>query len=297
LFLYDRKQLELQSKPLLEALPKISHITPFPDDLESETDLSSWRQLFKKRKLWAEYILSHTEGLAQKIRETDAATKVMQRSVHVAFSNLETHSVGLGNSLAKLREWADGVMDDRVNLLAKWEPAVKQLLRIPVHDEFKRYGGDEKASRKVNVLADFFDVKEVQTAAATSGILAQRFEKDVNELGATIEDICSRTLNLKTAIQRGAKAALNVEDQLGGLLEEVDVLVNKIRTDNEYARGLQGPKSASAASKRAYASTTDYLPGLTAVAIDIGKLLTATCEQKVYLPRNTLSTETKLWYI
>ncbi|KAF8542471.1 autophagy-related protein 11-domain-containing protein [Trichophaea hybrida] len=211
----------------------------------------------------AEYILSQTEGLAQKIRETDAATKVMQRSVNVAFTNLETHSVGLGNSLAKLREWGDGVMDEREKVLAKWEPAVKQLLRIPVHDEFKRYGGDEKVSRKVNVLADFFEVKEVQTAAATSGILAQR------------------TLNLKTAIQRGgAKAALNVDDQLTGLLEEVDVLVNKIRTDNEYARNLQGPKSASAASKRAYASTTDYLPGLTAVAVDIGKLLAATTEQK-----------------
>jgi autophagy-related protein 11 len=181
-------------------------------------------------------------------------------------------------------------MDEREKVLAKWEPAVKQLLRIPVHDEFKRYGGDEKVSRKVNVLADFFEVKEVQTAAATSGILAQRFEKDVNELGATIEDICSRTLNLKTAIQRGgAKAALNVDDQLAGLLEEVDVLVNKIRTDNEYARNLQGPKSASAASKRAYASTTDYLPGLTAVAVDIGKLLTATTEQKVQLLRNALT--------
>ena len=244
--------------------------------------MSSWRLLFKKRKAWAEFVLAHAERLMQRIRETDAATKTTQRSVTVAFSNLETHSVGLGDKLAKLREWADGVMDDREKALNGWEPTVRQLLRIPVHEEFKKYGMDEKGSRKVNCLSDFFDIKEVQIAAVTAGTLAQRFEREIHELGNNIEDICSMTVNLKTAIQQsGNKAPLDVEEQLSGLLEEVSLLVNKIRTDNEYARTLQGPKSASAASKRAYASTTDYLPGLTAVAADFGKLLIAVCERKV----------------
>jgi autophagy-related protein 11 len=266
-----------------DPLPKIPSVTPFPDDLESETDMVSWRLLFKKRKQWAEYILSHAEGLTQKIEEADAATKITRRSVTVAFQNLETHSAGLGNSLAKLRKWAEGVVEDRDKVLASWEPAVKQLLRIPVHDEFKKFGEDQdQAGKKFNVLASFIDVKEVQQAAATSAILAERFEKDVKDLGNTIEDICSRTGRLKMAVQQGAaQASVNTGEQLGGLLEEASILVEKIQTDNEYARGLQGPKSASAASKRAFASTTEYLPGLVAVASDIGRLYTTTIERKV----------------
>jgi autophagy-related protein 11 len=242
--------------------------------------MASWRLLFKKRKQWAEYILSHAQDLAQKIRDTDIATKTMQRAVAVAFSNLETHTHGLGDSLTKLREWADGIMDERERVLANWEPTVRLLLRIPVHEEFKRYG-DEKRNRKVEVLSDFFDIKEVQTAAATAEILVQRFEKDVHALGQTIEGICHRTGDLKAAIQQSGAKSMNTEDQLQGLLEEVDILVNKVKTDNEYARTLQGPKSASAASKRAYASTSDYLPGLTELAIDLGKLLVSTYERKV----------------
>jgi autophagy-related protein 11 len=283
LFLFDRRQLEVNSKPLLEAVPKIPTVAPFPDDLESETDMASWRQLFKKRKQWAEYILSHAGDMAQRIRETDAATKVMQRSVSVAFSNLETHTRGLGDSLTKLREWADGIMDERERVLTGWEPTLRLLLRISVHEELKKYG-DEKGNRKVEVLSDFFDVKEVQTAAATAEILVQRFEKDVHNLGITIEGICSRTVSLKAAIQQSGAKMQGTEEQLAGLLEEVDILARKVRTDNEYARTLQGPKSASAASKRAYASTTDYLPGLTELAIDIGKLLVATYDKKVWLP-------------
>lgn len=279
LFLFDRKQLEISSNPPVDPVPKIPTVVPFPDDLESETDMASWRMLFKKRKQWAEYVLSHAQDLTLTIRETDAATKVMQRSVSVAFSNLDTHTRGLGDSLTKLREWADGIMDERERVLTNWEPTVRMLLRIAVHDEFKKYG-DQKGNRKVEVLSDFFDIKEVQTAAATADILGQRFEKDVHDLGITIEGICNRTLELKAAIQQNNARTLNTEEQLEGLLEEVDILVNKIRTDNEYARTLQGPKSASAASKRAYASTTDYLPGLTELAIDIGKLLVATYERK-----------------
>ncbi len=53
--------------------------------------------------------------------------------------------------------------------------------------------------------------------------------------------------------------------------------------DNEYVRGLQGAKSVSTASKRAYASTVEYLPGLIAVINDIGKLLQTAVERKVGL--------------
>lgn len=248
--------------------------------------MSSWRLLFKKRKLWAEGVLVTSQTLAGRIRDADAAAKVMQRAVAVAFSNLESHSTNLGGSLTKLREWADRVIDEREKLLAGWEPAVRQLLRIPVLEEFRRFG-DGPGGRGVEVLAGFFDVKEVQGAAAVSAITAQRFEKDVRELGDTIEDICTRTLNLKTSIQQGAdrlKGYSNVEEQLANLLEEVDVFVAKVRADNEFARGLQGPKSASMASKRAYTSTSDYLPNLTAVAMDLGKLLAVACERKVRFP-------------
>lgn len=45
-------------------------------------------------------------------------------------------------------------------------------------------------------------------------------------------------------------------------------------------RGLQGPKSASVASKRAYASTTEYLPGLVRSINEVSKLYQTTVEDK-----------------
>ncbi|KAI5788408.1 autophagy-related protein 11-domain-containing protein [Geopyxis carbonaria] len=283
IFIYDRKQLELSSHPILESTPKLPSISPFPNDIESETDMNSWRLLFKKRKQWAEQLLVQSEVVARHIRETETATRIIQRSVTVAYTNLETHTSGLAGSLSKMREWATTVMNDRETLLVNWEPAVKKLLRIPVHDDFKKYAPEGRAppNKKVSVLADFFEVKEVQTTAATSRILADRFEKDVNELNTRIHNICTRSDQLKLDIQQiGTKSDGNIEGELAALQEDIDILVNKVRTDYEYTRSLQGAKSASAASKRAYASTTDYLPGLTAVFTDMCKLYLQALESK-----------------
>lgn len=248
--------------------------SPFPDNLDSETELSSWRTLFKKRLSWSESVLSHAGTLAAQISDADTAVATIQRGVHVAFTNLERHSSGLQDSLGKLREWAEGVLVEQDRVLREWEPGVKRLTRIPVHEELRRYG------EGVKVLADFFDVKVVQGAAETSGGLAERFERDVVELGGTIEDIGRRTKELKGEIQ-GVRSA-GVGETLKMLMGEIDVLVKKVRTDYDYVLTLQGPKSISTASKRAYASTTDYLPGLVNAVTDVGRLLQQAVQQKVW---------------
>lgn len=51
--------------------------------------------------------------------------------------------------------------------------------------------------------------------------------------------------------------------------------------DYEYVQSLQGPKSVSTASKRAYASTTEYLPGLVNIVNDMGRLSQMAIKQKV----------------
>lgn len=122
--------------------------------------------------------------------------------MQIAFSNLESHSAGLQNSLVKLREWAEGVLVQRDQVFQEWEPAIKRLVRITVHDEVKKFAPDESKDRKISTLVDFFDVKRVQTAAATAKTLAQHFEKEVVDLGGTIEEICSRTTELKSDIQK-----------------------------------------------------------------------------------------------
>jgi autophagy-related protein 11 len=202
LYLFDRRLLDASSSPPTELVPRLQTPSPFPDNLESETELSSWRTLFKKRLAWSESVLSHAQNLATTISDTDASTNVIQRSVQIAFSNLESHSVGLQNSLVKLRQWAEGVLVQRDEVFQEWEPAIKRLVRITVHDEIKKYGPDETKDRKMTTLVDFFEVKKVQTAAATAKTLAQQFEKEVVDLGGTIGEICSRTSELKGDIQK-----------------------------------------------------------------------------------------------
>lgn len=159
-----------------------------------------------------------------------------------------------------------------------------RLTRIPVHEELRKYGltGDGESHREVKVLSDFFDVKAVQIAAGEAVASSQKFERDVVGLGSTIEDVVEQTTALKAEIQkaRNAKSG-DVEETLKMLLAEIDVVVKKVRTDHEYVYSLQGPKAISTASKRAYASTTEYLPGLVNTVTDIGRLLQQVVQHKV----------------
>lgn len=159
-----------------------------------------------------------------------------------------------------------------------------RLTRIPVHEELRKYGltDDGESHREVKVLSDFFDVKAVQIAAGEAVASSQKFERDVVELGRTIEDVVEQTTALKAEIQkaRNAKSG-DVEETLKMLLAEIDVVVKKVRTDHEYVYSLQGPKAISTASKRAYASTTEYLPGLVNTVTDIGRLLQQVVQHKV----------------
>lgn len=181
-------------------------------------------------------------------------------------------------------------------MLREWEPSVARLTRVPVHEELRKYGlggGEEEHQREAKVLSDFFDVKAVQIAAAEAEASAQKFEKDVRELAGTIEDVVGRTTDLKSEIQRSQNARLNdVPETLKMLLGEIDVIVRKVRTDYEYVLSLQGPKAISTASKRAYASTTEFLPGLGNAVTDVGRLLQQAVQQKVppslVLPHHSL---------
>lgn len=168
-------------------------------------------------------------------------------------------------------------------MLQEWEPSVGRLTRIPVHEELRRYAGvEEGQQREVRVLSDFFDIKTVQVAATEAETSAQRFEKDVIELGGTIEDVVKKTMDLKNEIQKSRNVNQGeVAEALKALLADIDVVVRKVRTDYEYVLSLQGPKAIPTASKRAYASTTEYLPGLISTVTDVGRLLQQVVQQKV----------------
>ncbi|KAL7270136.1 hypothetical protein RUND412_007165 [Rhizina undulata] len=281
LFVFDRRLLDASASVPVEPTPKIQTPTPFPDSIDSETEMSSWRSLFKKRLTWSESVLQYSQNLVAQITETDITTRHIQRGVQVAFSNLESHTLGLTNSVKRLKNWADRVLSDQEVVLREWEPGVKRLVRIPVHEELKGYGQKEGGG-KLAVLADFFDTRDVQVAAANSSALARRFEKEITDLGDTIDEICGRTKELKADIQQTRMN--NIEQTLKMLIEEIDVLVKKVRTDYDYVRELHGPKAVSTASKRAYASTTEYLPGLTNIINDVSRLYQQTVQQK-----NTMS--------
>ncbi|KAI5838608.1 autophagy-related protein 11-domain-containing protein [Morchella snyderi] len=277
LYLFDRRHLTHPfPPPPTSPIPRVQIPTPFPTNLDSETELSSWRSLFKKRLSWSESVLSHAQMLAQQIAEDDSATGVIRQAVKVAFSNLEYHSGTLNSSLGKLRDWAEGVLVDQDRVLAEWEDGVGVLTRLPVHPELRRYhqtGLEEEQEAKV--LADFFTIKDVQIAASTLSNLSQKFEKDVIELSETIEDIVGQTQVLKGEIQREKELAERggVAENCKMLIGEIEVLVKKVKTDYDYVLTLQGPRAISTASKRAYASTTEYLPGLVSVVGDVGRVL------------------------
>ncbi|TGZ85671.1 hypothetical protein EX30DRAFT_30116 [Ascodesmis nigricans] len=280
IFVYDRRQLEITSTPIIDPLPKIANLTPFPDDLESDTDIASWRTLFKNRKAWAEYAQSQAESLAQRVRQADHETSIINRAVLVAFLSLESHSKRLDKSYNEVRDWVQTVSEERDKILREWEPAVRKLMRIPVHEGFRDLAISDKAKKKPQTLCDYFDVKEVQRAATAAEILVERFQKEIIDLGEIIGDIGGRTAELKTGIEQTSRKATSIDQELSVLREDMDILVQKVRSDYDYTRQLQGPKAASFASKRAHAATFEHLPGMVDVYSDLSKLLKQMVERK-----------------
>lgn len=189
-----------------DPLPRNAPIKSFPADIDSDNDLESWRNLFHRRMTWAENVASHVDNLARQIHEVEESTNTIRRAVATAFIPLGLHTEGLKGSLQQLELWSQDIKDTKEKALAEWEPAVKRLMRIPVHESFKEFGlennGIPRRNTKAPTLCDCLDVKKVQMAAAATKILVDRFARETRTLEVQINDVTAKTEQLKRQIER-----------------------------------------------------------------------------------------------
>ena len=157
--------------------------------------------MFANRLAWANGILAHANTLVAEIEGVNNGIAVMQRSVSVAASNLDTHVRSAVGNYDEMKGWAYESLRDQEKMLGGWEGSLSRLSKIPVQSEISRL----MKKGEVKNLMGMVDGEEVERARMTLGDLATGFEKKVTQLGASVQQIRQSTESLSEEMEFGRK--------------------------------------------------------------------------------------------
>ncbi|KAK6527043.1 oligomeric, coiled-coil, peripheral membrane protein [Arthrobotrys megalospora] len=290
LFLYSRQYITPSSStpPPTFPIPALSKPSPPPDRLESQSDISSWRNLFSNRLSWSNSLLSHATTLAASIESTTASIAVIDRSLSAATTNLDSHVKTSAQKYDELKTWAFEVLESQEKLLRSWEPSIEKLSRIPIHKEVSKIVAAENVKngrnnvKPTSTLLDIVSLPDVRSAAKDLEVIAREFHTRVQNLGNTLESIRQQSSTLTSDIHRGWKKNEDPSpSEASGLLADIRVLVQKIQQDTEHISSYaNNQKSISSISKIAHTHTKDYLPALIQYTTELGGLVQASIQRK-----------------
>jgi len=174
--------------------------------------------LYANRVTWASSVLAHADRLSKAIDEINSNVIIMQRSVAVAASNLDTHVKTAVNNYEDLKGWAFETLKDQEKLLLGWAPALQRLDKLHVKSSVVNNVKDgkggmtgHKRSKSNNTmkaeqtLKDFVEAEEVEKAGKDLENVASSFERKITQLGSSVETIRILTVTLSEEMEAGKK--------------------------------------------------------------------------------------------
>lgn len=209
MFVYDRRLLEQGAVPQPQPVPPSLDLPPPPADLGNKQDLQSWKSLFERRAAWADNILARARTIKKNIESAQNAIKVMEKSVHVANTNLSNSHASSSQTLVKFKDWADQKLKDMNEKLTGWEHSYRLMGRISIHEGVA-------ASIKLNQgpppkrLQDLFSYQQLRDTARNAELSARQFAVKAEETSGLLENLASQVDNLGKEIQR-ARYHIDIE--------------------------------------------------------------------------------------
>jgi len=245
---------------------------PAPEAINNLSDLSAWQTLFRTRLSWAKDLMEGSETKARQAEKWQDEQLVIERSLGVAMVSLQQHAKSAEQKLFGIEPWAQEVLQEQGTRLASWEGELNNLRRVPARSEFSRFiqpgsaASSKRSSQQESAasLQGFVDIASVKRAASAIDELLsdfeERFEKMRKDL-ATVTRDGNELIRAVEHIGNGSETS-NISEP-GQLLEEIEMVVNKISSDLEHVRTLPpSAQSISQASKMALLHTRNYLPNL-----------------------------------
>ena len=296
IFLYDRSILA-SSNSASKLLPPLEpSITPFspsgpPRTSDKATSLYDLQNRFRQRRAWAQQLYNDSKSAVQKILQLEGETDVVQHGVAIAVDNIRQHIRNLKPKQEETKAWADQICEEQVHILAAWRKSHDAIAHVAVQRQFARClrGGDQaieradaRTSKGAVILQDFVEEDTVLKASAAGEGIAQQFRARVADLQTTYENVIDESESVLGDLKQSESAmGTDTRGQASHLLEEIEVLSNKIASDEEQTGEYQdGPKALSQASKTAQFHKNNLIPSLMQTSEEIAQMLQQTAKRK-----------------
>ena len=297
IFLYDRSILA-SSTLASNILPKASQSssTVFTPDDPPQTSvragtLLEWQNIFKQRQLWAQQLYVGSKTTVERILQLDGETSAVQRGAAIAVENIRQHVKSLRPKYEETKAWADQITHDQACILRRWRKIRDALGSILVEKEFAQclQGGERSIERAntrgpngVMTLLDFVDEADVNSACDVGENFAQHFRTHVEDLETAFKNV---TNNSKEIIDQSNRftshTSSNNRDQANHLLEEIEVLSMKVKSDSDRTEGVEDQhKSILHCSKTAQLHTRNLIPSIVQAGGEIAQLLQEAVQRK-----------------
>lgn len=305
IFLYDREVLVSSSTASRLFSTSEDAFTPYqapnaPDAASSSETLHDLQETTQKYQEWAQTVLKGASDAVEQVRSLDRQNSVMQRATSIAVENIRNHMATLTPKYTETKAWAEQIYTDQSSILQQWRGAYESLGPVKVNSTFSQCLKEgevalARAEKKARVgdnhsLQDYIDYDELVQVDAAAKEVAEGFAvrlRDLNTVHRAVERDAQATVDKYE--QSAMMMDSDLADQASRLLEEVEVLAKKIRTDYQRMAGFNNDEKArSQALRIAQMHINHFVPSVVQTVDEINLVGTQLAQQK----RDTLQTST-----
>nr|POF13166.1 autophagy-related protein 11 [Quercus suber] len=283
LFVFDSSRLSGQdtSSPVASLSRRDFSPGNPPDPIQNQDDLLVWQSLFRVRKSWSSGLLNGCETKARQVEQFHDEQTVIERSTGVAVASLQQHVKNAEQKYAAVLDWSEELMQEQEEHVSRWEHNLESLRNVPARVEFARFlpsssSPTEQISQQggTTTLHAFVDLPNTKKAASAAQSLAEGFSSRLRNIRQQLDtanegaDGLVRTLKDMVDTSQGRNRS-----EAAQLLEEIQLVVNKLSSDLEHVQSLpRSSQAVSQASKMALLHTRQYLPSLRDFCAEMNEL-------------------------
>ncbi|KAH0287371.1 hypothetical protein M436DRAFT_85777 [Aureobasidium namibiae CBS 147.97] len=282
----------------LSLIPDPSPLNPdtAPDSIANHDQLPSWHDLFRRRLDWARTLRDQYADSVDSTQRHHQEQAIIEQSVNVAVTSLQLHVRSTEQKYHQEEEWLDRLLKQQEAHVDSWERDLEILHHIPANQDFARYIQSQTVVplhqfgyESTVTLQHFVQVEHVKQAASSAQNIMTNFAQRVHNIQQSLDTTAKDGDALLEAVQTVHLSRIDNTDEPSKLLEEVDIIVNKMSNDLEHVRSLpNNAQSAARASKMALLHTRNYLPSLDGLCLELNSLVRQTVQQRNGAARNFL---------
>lgn len=256
-----------------------------PSELESETSLPAWQQLFRSRKQWASDAVDTVRDWSTETAQFVEACENIDRSTNVALDNLRNHVNSLRSSFEKTQAWGQDTLQEHVDILREWSYMAQTLKELPIREDMARLmtlGNSTDIPAEVGgTMYALLDPAILEQANTTLESSSSAFRTQINGLAEAVTSLDKDSSAVTEMIQIDWP---NLDSE--NLLQEAETLASKVGGDYEDVMKVGSDnKAISRISRVAAGHTNDLLPGLQEIVAESFQVKQSALEHRNNLSR------------